>query len=250
MRVPDELRGQKVRCPTCQDIFLPASELPRDPAPPTGPRYRDEPPTLTPFEGPPVEATPGPPRPGFGFVELDLSLDEKQPPAAGCRAPEAPPPRAPEPPPPAPGPVPAPRRPQAPARGEHDRRACPKCGGWLERGMRRCPHCDAGTGVRDVDVRLPRRLDSEPDRSGLVLTLGILSLVCPLICCGPGGVVLGIMAWVMGQADLARMRDLRVNPDGQGLTQAGWICGIIGTVLGVLATLFLFIFFVASAMDS
>jgi predicted Zn finger-like uncharacterized protein len=63
-------------------------------------------------------------------------------------------------------------------------------------------------------------------RGGLVLTLGILSLVV----CG----FLGPVAWIMGNNDLAAMRAGRMDPEGEGLTQAGKICGIIGTIFLIL----------------
>jgi hypothetical protein len=65
-------------------------------------------------------------------------------------------------------------------------------------------------------------------RGAMVLTLGILSLVmCPLQ-------VLGPVAWVMGNNDLAAMRAGRMDPQGEGITQAGRICGIIGTIFLIL----------------
>jgi predicted Zn finger-like uncharacterized protein len=60
-------------------------------------------------------------------------------------------------------------------------------------------------------------------RGAMVLTLGILSLVI----CG----LLGPVAWVMGNNDLAAMRAGRMDPAGEGITQAGRICGIIATAL-------------------
>ena len=65
-----------------------------------------------------------------------------------------------------------------------------------------------------------------PHRGGAILTLGILGVVCCFI--------LGIIAWVMGSGDLKDMRAGRRDPSGRGLTQAGHILGIIGTVLGIL----------------
>lgn len=75
-----------------------------------------------------------------------------------------------------------------------------------------------------------------PDRSAIVLVLGVLSLII----CAP----LGIAAWVMGAGDLREMdAGLRVA-DGRSTTKAGMICGIIGTVLFVLQVLLGLLFFV------
>ena len=69
----------------------------------------------------------------------------------------------------------------------------------------------------------------KPHRGTLILVLGILSLVC----CG----LLGIPAWLMGNADLKEMAAGTMDPAGQGTTNAGKICGIIGTVLAILSVL-------------
>ncbi len=71
-----------------------------------------------------------------------------------------------------------------------------------------------------------------PHRGVVVLTLGILGLII----CAP----LGVVAWVMGRKDLAEMRAGRMDPSGMGLTQAGYITGIIGSIfliLGLLAAI-------------
>ena len=67
-----------------------------------------------------------------------------------------------------------------------------------------------------------------PHRGGLVLTLGILGLV---MC----GIFTGIPAWVMGSKDLTLMREGRMDPSGEGMTKAGYILGIIATILGILS---------------
>ena len=66
----------------------------------------------------------------------------------------------------------------------------------------------------------------QPHRGTMVLILGILSLVC----CG----LLGPVAWIMGNGDLKAMKEGRMDPAGQGTTQAGMVCGIIGTILVVI----------------
>jgi flagellar basal body-associated protein FliL len=66
----------------------------------------------------------------------------------------------------------------------------------------------------------------EPHRSGLILALGIMGIAV----CG----VCGIFAWFMGSADLRKMNEGRMNPDGRGLTQAGRIMGLISMIIMVL----------------
>lgn len=52
---------------------------------------------------------------------------------------------------------------------------------------------------------------------------GILSFfVCPFF---------GIAAWVMGNTDLQEMAAGRMDPAGRDMTQAGRICGMIGTII-------------------
>jgi hypothetical protein len=78
--------------------------------------------------------------------------------------------------------------------------------------------------------RAKRRLDLRPHRGTMILVFGILSIVlgCPI------GFVFGPMAWVMGKNDLAEIRSGRMDPEGEGSTNSGRICGIIGTILSVL----------------
>ncbi len=77
--------------------------------------------------------------------------------------------------------------------------------------------------------------DLRPHRGGIVLALGILSLVfCAL---------LGPMAWVMANADLADMAAGRMDPEGRSMTDVGKVCGIIGTLLMVPAILVALFFF-------
>ena len=65
-----------------------------------------------------------------------------------------------------------------------------------------------------------------PHRGGVILALGILGLVCCFIC--------GIIAWVMGNNDLREMAAGRMDRSGQGMTQAGKICGMISVVLQII----------------
>jgi len=63
----------------------------------------------------------------------------------------------------------------------------------------------------------------KPHRGTLILVLGILSLV---VCA-----FLGIPAWIMGNNDLAAMNAGQMDPSGRSTTNAGRICGMIGTIL-------------------
>ena len=69
----------------------------------------------------------------------------------------------------------------------------------------------------------------------LILVLGILSIVF-----GCFGVILGPIAWVMGNNAL---KTGMVDPSQLGQINAGRICGIIGTVLGILALIYLIVVF-------
>jgi hypothetical protein len=85
-----------------------------------------------------------------------------------------------------------------------------------------------------------------PHRGGMVMALGIIGLVIILleivgylvflpvgIPLSIVGLVLGIMAWVMGGNDLKQMNAGTIDPDGRGMTMGGYVCGIIGTVLRI-----------------
>jgi hypothetical protein len=73
-----------------------------------------------------------------------------------------------------------------------------------------------------------------------VLVLGILALLCIPIIFGP-------IAWIMGNSDLRAMREGRMDPDGEGTTKAGMICGIVATCLGLLGCLVWAVMFAAAA---
>src|SRR4051812_44771126 len=65
-----------------------------------------------------------------------------------------------------------------------------------------------------------------PHRGSLILVLGLISMM--------GMPPLGIFAWVMGSNDLHKIRSGIMDPSGESITQAGYICGIIGSVLTIL----------------
>ena len=224
LRIPDELVGRRVRCPVCQTIFDAASAS-SAPAPPADPAPAPEPeqplwkglrlnldssnpeiPKSPPAPEPPAEPTPRPaparsPR-LVGAVELQPSGDE--PPAPP--RPSSPPPR---------------REPRDDPTDDDD---------------------DMDRLHRSLYDRGPRRRDTAPHRGVLILVLGILSLVFTVLsmCYGLGvlvGLPLGITAWVLGSGDLRKIKNQEMDEEGLGITQAGWICGIIGTILHSLLLL-------------
>ena len=201
LRVPDELLGKKVKCPTCGENFTAAAAGP------------EMPPTST--KDTPTEAYPPPARePGSG--NSGQSLEDATYPSDPSPREEA-------------GPVTESRKPPS-----------------------RRSSAEQGDDEDDDDLpirRSSRRRDAEPHRGGMILSLGIISLVLGVMgdtcgfCCFPfalGSLIalpLGIMAWVMGQGDLVKMREGKMDETGQGSTKGGSICGIIGTILGGLGIL-------------
>jgi hypothetical protein len=141
------------------------------------------------------------------------------------------------------------------ARNEKDDKLepCPFCRARNPAGASRCRHCGEKLDDEQDDRPWERsgvvRRDCEPHRGGLVLTLGITSIVFGVVgapfflCWGLGGVpaavglALGIPAWIMGHRDLAMMREGVKDPAGRGSTNGGWICGIIGTCVCALVIL-------------
>ncbi|HEV8061830.1 MAG TPA: hypothetical protein VGP68_18270 [Gemmataceae bacterium] len=87
---------------------------------------------------------------------------------------------------------------------------------------------DGDEGLRPLDGPSGRRArrDAEPSRGTLILTLGIVSIVLPVI-----GWIPGIVAIVMGRTDQKKIKSGQMDRNGADVTQAGWICGIIGTSL-------------------
>jgi predicted Zn finger-like uncharacterized protein len=74
----------------------------------------------------------------------------------------------------------------------------------------------------------PERRDAVPHRGGLILVLGVLSIVTGL------GFILGPIAWLMASGDLKQIRAGLMERDGESQTNTGMVLGIVGTILGVL----------------
>jgi hypothetical protein len=82
----------------------------------------------------------------------------------------------------------------------------------------------------------------EPHHGNLILVLGILSLV---LC----GLFTGIPAWIMGKGDLIKIRGGTMDPEGEGSTKAGMICGIIScTITAVTLVIFILLIFVGGGL--
>jgi predicted Zn finger-like uncharacterized protein len=215
LRVTDELVGQRVKCPTCGGTFdaSPASAdrpSPAAAAPPSA--------AASPDGAPPPLSTP----PLVETVPIRLSVDDLDKPGR-----------------------PAGSEPVAPRTGERDRPSarrrefirCPNCEERVSANSRRCRYCGEDLDEADeFDIRKRPgvRRDCEPHRGTLILVLGIVSIVLrgALI-----GGFLGLPAWIMGKRDLGKMDRGEMDPAGRGNTQAGYICGIIGTIIGGLELL-------------
>jgi hypothetical protein len=80
-----------------------------------------------------------------------------------------------------------------------------------------------------------------PHRGGLILVLGLVGIImgCP---------VFSLMAWVMGSGDLAEMRAGRMDPSGEGLTQAGKILGMIPSILFILGAVLVMLVIIIAAI--
>jgi hypothetical protein len=106
------------------------------------------------------------------------------------------------------------------------------------------------TNGRDSDRYGMRNPSAQPDeasgyvaphRGSTVLTLGILGVVGVCFICG-------IIAWVMGNEDLRAMREGRMDRAGEPMTSAGRICGMISTILLIVALVIGLIFLTAGGL--
>jgi hypothetical protein len=98
----------------------------------------------------------------------------------------------------------------------------------------RAPRRRRRRGDDDEDDEYPtvRRRRRAPHRGGLVLTLGIITLVA--WCCPLAGFIVGGIAMNMAKKDLEEMSAGRMDESGRTLTMTGNVCAIIGVVLSML----------------
>jgi hypothetical protein len=94
--------------------------------------------------------------------------------------------------------------------------------------------------------RKRRRSSYEPHRGSLIMVLGILSLIpvmgMPLI--------LGPIAWILGNSDLAAIRAGRMDPEGESQTATGRMMGMIGTLVWGTITLLVITLYAACCVMS
>jgi len=119
---------------------------------------------------------------------------------------------------------------------------CPKCGAENHEEAKFCLQCGASfqtnengeaqpqTPIQTNQIQLPR------GNGVLILVLGILGLVL----CPPTGII----AWIMGHQELNKIRLGQISKQDEGITRAGKILGIIGTIYFILLTIFLAIYII------
>ncbi len=78
-------------------------------------------------------------------------------------------------------------------------------------------------------LRLKRDQDYQPHRGTIILVLGILAIVTGL------HLILGPIAWIMGNNDLKEINAGRMDPEGEGMTNIGRVLGMVATILGIFA---------------
>jgi hypothetical protein len=114
---------------------------------------------------------------------------------------------------------------------------CPQCGENLQPDAKFCYKC--GAQISPVNAGNPGTQSSpastqagyqKPGRGGVILTLGILSIVM-------FGPLTGIPAWIMGHHDLREIRAGLISQGEYSLTTAGMVLGIIGTCIGAIVML-------------
>ena len=83
----------------------------------------------------------------------------------------------------------------------------------------------------------PRHLRNRfmPHRGGMIMAMGLVALVGGLSFCLPA--VVGPVAWALGTWDLREIREGRKDPEGESMTRAGQVCGIVASVLMILGAL-------------
>jgi hypothetical protein len=82
---------------------------------------------------------------------------------------------------------------------------------------------------KESGLRRKRVRDYQPHRGPIILVLGIIAIVTGL------HIILGPIAWIMGNNDLKEIHAGRMDPEGEGMTNIGRILGMVATILGIVA---------------
>jgi hypothetical protein len=101
-----------------------------------------------------------------------------------------------------------------------------------DRGRARRRNRDDEEEDEDEEAAPRRRRRRQPHRGGLLLGLGISTLV--LWCCPLAGLIMAVIVANLAKKDLAEMAAGRMDKSGRGMTMAGNICAIVGAVLALL----------------
>jgi hypothetical protein len=207
LRIPDDLRGDTVRCPTCGNMLAAPPETTHVAHPEADVPVTTE--VVAPLE--------------IGEHQIIPRVPELRPTLVGEERGK-------------------PSRPSAPRAQATltavDARTCPACGERASGRARHCVRCGEMLGPPE-DAPWPYN-DCEPHRAGLLLALGIASLVLAATCLlSLVGLPLGIAAVVLGRRDLQKMRAGTMDPDGKNTVQAGLICGVTGIAVNTLLVLYL-----------
>jgi hypothetical protein len=105
--------------------------------------------------------------------------------------------------------------------------------------MRRCYRCGerlSSTAWPEGDEeerRPPARRDTTPNRGGMLLTTGVIGLICFPVC-GLLGLILSLCAWLMGRSDLAQISAGTMDGEGKSNVESAILCGKIGVPLNIL----------------
>ncbi|HEV8538671.1 MAG TPA: zinc ribbon domain-containing protein [Bacteroidota bacterium] len=117
---------------------------------------------------------------------------------------------------------------------------CNNCNSQQPEGSKFCSNCGAAIEpAAATQPQQPARPALRQGRGGVILTLGILALVLT-------GPITGIPAWVMGHSDMKSINAGLIDQSERGLTTAGMVLGIIGTCLGALVLIGIFIVILVS----